>query len=163
MDISSIIPISVNPSKDQIAATAQDVIQSSQDIRKFTISSSKDMYAGSVSLNITYSDLARNNIKPRTSDITPSSNDIIPNSKDAFAGSRDYIPQVQDLAPSSTSIRIKTKDVMPNQSEITKSGDLRHQIVKTISEEVQKNIKKLDRYNLSKGNRLLKTIPENAV
>jgi hypothetical protein len=161
MNVSSIISSSVNPGMNQVVQTTQSVIPSSQDIQKFSSTRSKDMYAGSVTLDITYSDLARNNIKPRTSDITLSSSAVLPQTSSAISGSKDYVPTASDLAPSASTIRPRSRDITPSQADVARSGDLRTQIVKSISEQVQKNIEKLSRYNLSKGNRLLKTITFN--
>jgi hypothetical protein len=161
MNVSSIISQSVSPSMNQVVQTSQDIIPSSQDIQNFASTRSKDMYAGSTTLDITYSSLARNNIKPRTSDILLSSNNVVPQTSQAITGSKDYIPTASDLAPNASTLRLNSKDIRPNQTQVARESNLRTQIVKSISDQVQKNIEKLSRYNLSKGNRLLKTITVN--
>jgi hypothetical protein len=155
----TIAPVSVSPTASQISLSSQDVFPDSKKVTQYAQSkSNKDLYAGSTMIDLTYSNLAKNTIKPKATDIIATSTDVVQSKDNVFqtqdsikVSSRASLPRQSDISP-------KTTDVSPSTKEIRKQGDVRFKIVKDISKEVEKTISEWNKYNLSKSNRLLKSI-----
>jgi hypothetical protein len=157
--ILTIQPVSVTPTASQVAMSSPDIIPYMKEIaQQFQSKSYKDQYAGSASIDYTYSSLIKNTIKPKASDLLFSSADVVQTKDHVFITREASLPNARSITPKPGDVLLNAGDVMASAKDITKEGDYRHKIVKEIASEVDKSIKEWNKYNLAKTNRLLKTV-----
>jgi hypothetical protein len=155
----TITPVSASPTASQISLSSQDVFPDSKKAAQALQSKSyKDQYAGSTMIDNTYSSLVKNTIKPKSSDVNATSADVVQSKENVFPTQEAVKISSKSSTPKQSDISPKISDIVPSTREIQKQGDVRFKIVKDISEEVQKTIDEWNRFNLSKSNRLLKSI-----
>jgi hypothetical protein len=157
--ILTIQPVSLTPTTSQVSMSSRDVMPDIKEISQQLQSKSyKDQYAGSASIDYTYSSLIKNNVRPKASDIIFSSADVVQTKDHVFITAETSRPNARSLSPRPADVLPNASDVMASTKDITKEGDYRHKIVKEIATEVDKSIKEWNKYNLAKTNRLLKPV-----
>jgi len=118
----------------------------------------KDSYKKVIPEDVTYSNLVKNSTRGDISDNVVQKADVGQSKQNINSGTQTLIAKKQTISSRKNNISTNATGASYQKKEVFKVGDAGVQVVDEIVKQVQKNVEKLNKYNLSKGNRLTKTI-----